>query len=226
MSIYVYVDGENHYIRTQDCWREIHGPLATLDHIRPDESTYVPNHVLITKSAKRLTLDEKGKVFWDKWILGLGNFRLDLLLDTLIARAYYFTSFAGDPNDLHALRRLLRSAGFEPVVVEEKSTLANQRANVLAQQRIIERAKGVDIALTVRLLEDAHRDLFDQCVVFTSDADFLPAIEAVRRLGKRVYVAGYANGLGRESRFEFIPDQFVDLTEVMRRWYKYSPQEG
>jgi len=51
------------------------------------------------------------------------------------------------------------------------------------------------------MLEDAVRQVFDVCHLYTSDVDFLPVIEAVRSRGKPVYVHGYRNGLAKESPF-------------------------
>ena len=65
------------------------------------------------------------------------------------------------------------------------------------------------------LTADAAADLYDACYLFTSDADFLPAIEAVRRLGKQVYVFGYASNLRKRSDYMFVPDLFVDLEKYI-----------
>jgi hypothetical protein len=45
----------------------------------------------------------------------------------------------------------------------------------------------------------------------TSDLDFLPIIEAVRRMGKHVTVLGYKDDASKGREFEYIPDKFVDI---------------
>lgn len=49
--------------------------------------------------------------------------------------------------------------------------------------------------------------------MFTSDAGFLPANEAVRRMGKVVWVYGFASAQAKSSPYLYVPDQFVDLGE-------------
>src|SRR5947209_2292626 len=108
-----------------------------------------------------------------------------------------------------------RSSGreneFEPQVIQEPKALRDQRANLRSQHQLIEKAKRVDIGMTVRVLEDAYLNAYRGCLLFTSDVDFLPVIEAVRRIGKLVFVAGYREGLAERSPLEYVPDRFIDL---------------
>ena len=62
------------------------------------------------------------------------------------------------------------------------------------------------------MVRDAAADLFDICVLFSSDADFITAIEAVRSMGKIVWVFGYGDAIGRSSKLNYVPDKFVDMT--------------
>jgi uncharacterized LabA/DUF88 family protein len=57
-------------------------------------------------------------------------------------------------------------------------------------------------------------------LLFTSDSDFLPAIEAVQRMGKRVTVLGFKKYLKDRSRLEYVPGEFVDMGEVMKTSYR------
>jgi uncharacterized protein (TIGR00288 family) len=79
--------------------------------------------------------------------------------------------------------------------------------------------KGVDIALAVRMLEDATYNNFDRCILVTSDIDYLPAINAVRRMGKQVSVLGFQEGIANDSPFMYVVEGFVDLELVMRDRY-------
>jgi uncharacterized LabA/DUF88 family protein len=189
-----YVDGESHYIRTEKHWQKLHGPGAALETL---------------EGVSSISLHRRGGFFWDHGFVDM------YFTGMPFHRAVYFTSAAGDDNEVHALRLFIRDHGLEPYVVKEPKSLEKQRENAL-RQGIIEKPKGVDIALTVQMIEDAQRDHFDGCVLFTSDVDYLPLIEAVRRLGKRVIVAGYREGLGENSPFEFVPDQFIDLGDDLK----------
>src|SRR5262249_55230097 len=85
---------------------------------------------------------------------------------------------------------------------------------------VIERAKGVDVGLSVRILEDAYANTFQDCLLLTSDVDFLPVVRAVRRMGKQVVVLGYREGSTHRSPLEFEPEGFYDLGEIVRREYQ------
>lgn len=195
---FFYIDGESHYIRSEKAWQSLHGSYARLDCMKfvdePDN-----RHILVNAEAK---------VFWTR------------RMHAGAKRATYFTSVAGDDQQEFQIGVILRDFGLEPFVIRERRQLATQRQNSLLQDCVIEKAKGVDIALAVRMVEDAARDHFDVCHLYTSDIDFLPVVEAVKARGKQVYVHGYRCGLARQSPFYVVPDQFTDLTEVLRTQYE------
>lgn len=63
------------------------------------------------------------------------------------------------------------------------------------------REKGIDVLIALALVLGAERDEFDVAILFSSDTDLVPAVEAVRDIGKRCEVAawrppvGFGNGL-------------------------------
>ena len=192
--MHVYVDGESHFIRSAECIRQVFGEESTME-------------TLATKLPKDfgLTFDKRCKFFW------LSSYDLSISVVEK-KKLVYFTSCTGDDDLLHELRSFLRAKGFEPRIIKEVGTLAKQRDNVLNTDGLIEKPKGIDIALGVRVLEDAQRNTFDECCLFTSDVDYIPVIEAVQRMGKSVAVYGYRNGLGKNSSMTYVPDVFYDLT--------------
>lgn len=199
---FVYVDGESHFIRSENAWRKLHGQEACLDRVR-----------YIGQTDDRLILvDSKAKVFWTR------------KMNPGVHRAYYFTSAAGDEPALHTIRVAIRSFDLEPIVLPERSQLAKQRRNVLKIDRLIEKPKGVDIALAVRMLEDSLQ-AFDVCHLYTSDIDFLPVIQAVRARGKQVYVHGYRDGLSSQSAFLHACDLFTDLEGMLRDQFEIDPSK-
>ena len=113
----------------------------------------------------------------------------------------------------------MRRQRFDPQVIRERRQLSNRRRDLLVSEGIIEKPKGVDISLAVRVLEDAYRGIFNICYSFTSDIDFLPVIRVLQRLGKKVLVFGYEDGLASQSELAFVPDAFVDLGAHMRNCY-------
>jgi len=214
--MHVYIDGESHFIRTEQAVKEVFDASATLESMIEQIETKQQEHLALN-SFYALCFDRRCKFFWT-----------DDAVDTVWNRTktapdcrVYFTSFSGDEDTLHSLKVKLRNYGFEPQIVKEVRSLAKQRGTTLGNDGIIEKPKGVDIALSVRMLEDAHRGAFQECILFTSDVDYIPVIEAVQRMGKRVCVYGYRNGIGKNSAMEYVPFEFLDLTqwiEAKKSW--------
>ena len=201
---YVYVNGESHFIRSEKAWRGLHGDEACLDGLR-----------YVGEADDRLVLvRSNAKIFWTR------------KMNPGVLRSYYFTAAAGDDSALHEIMVTLRNFDLEPFVIAERKTLEQKRQNTLKTQQLIEKAKGVDIALAVRMLEDAHIGAFDICHLYTSDVDFLPLIQAVKGRGKQVVVHGYKNGLAEQSPMLHVPDQFVDLESMLRNECEFCREEG
>lgn len=53
----------------------------------------------------------------------------------------------------------------------------------------VHREKGVDVSLACDLVDLARRDVFDVAYLVSGDADFCPAVDIARSIGKRVFVA-------------------------------------
>jgi hypothetical protein len=212
---YWYVDGESHYWMSDRCWKTIHGEEADLSRLRPNPNAQLPNPVGVDMS-QRMWMHPDAKFFFDVSLMGLAFDSQQRVYD----RKVYFTSFTGAQAGLHAARVRIREAGFEPEVILEEKDLAKRRTNQLKENSLLTKAKGVDIGLAVRMLEDAYHNNFQRCVLLTSDIDYLPVIEAVRRMGKQVFVLGYREGISQDSPFLYVPDLFVDIgEEFMRRNY-------
>lgn len=190
---FVYVDGESHYIRSECAWRKLHGQTANLDSLRYVGQT----------DDKLILVNSAAKVFWTR------------KMNPSAVRAYYFTALVGDDSAMHAIKVSLRDFGLDPIVVRELKQLTDRRKNALKNEGIIEKPKGVDITLTVRMLEDSLH-AFDVCHLYTSDVDFLPVIQAVRARGRQVIVHGYKDGLSSTSPLLHECDLFSDLEVVLR----------
>jgi uncharacterized LabA/DUF88 family protein len=199
---YTYIDGESHYIRSRECAKRIFGDKTELEHLMIN-----PNY---DQGNLGLGVHSRGHFFFD-YTLYRGH------------RDYYFTSITGSDQDVYELQKVIREFNLDPQVKREPGDLAKRRASQLDRERIIEKPKGVDIALAARMLEDAYLDNYGTAMLFTSDVDFLPVIEAVRRIGRRVVVIGYKDGLGNNSPFLYAPDEFRDIGEHMRRAYMLKP---
>jgi len=202
--ISVYIDGESHFIRTERAWSTLHGNGATLGCLRYKDQT----------DDRLVLFVPRANVFWTrKFSAGA-------------SRSVYFTAAVADAQGLHQIKVDLRNFDLEPNVILEKKQAAERRWNKRRDAGVIEKPKGVDIALAVRMLEDAHRHAFDRCHLYTSDADFLPVINAVMAQGKQVYVFGHKDSLADQSELLHVPDQFIDLGEVLRSECEFVPPKA
>ncbi len=93
------------------------------------------------------------------------------------SQTFFYTGI--DSSNLHQKRLLLRLKHLDCQIVSKE---------------VIKRADGsckanLDIELALDLVELA--DTYDTAILVSGDGDFIPAIERVQRLGKRVEVVGY-----------------------------------
>jgi hypothetical protein len=151
---FLYVDGESHYSMTERCCKNILGSDITLEEVKARGG-----------EPGRLRHRADARFFWDSGMPSR-NMRSEL---AFLERRVYFTSFVGTEQGLHDAKVFIRNSGFDPEVVREQKDLAKQRQNQLRAEGLIIKCKGVDIGLSVRILEDAYANLFDECYVATSD---------------------------------------------------------
>ncbi|MEX2287365.1 MAG: NYN domain-containing protein [Planctomycetaceae bacterium] len=215
LRAYVFVDAENHFIRSNAAAQDIVGSARAAEAIAIGARTSsgiigFPNAI----EGKRFGWNPEIQLFWDCYLLSRGGTLAPL--NAHVQRAIYACSCTGDEDKAHSMRVLLRKYEFEPLVIRELKNQQKQRDTKRQQHGLIEKPKGCDIALATRMVADGAADLFDCCFLFTSDADFLPAVEAVRRMGKIVWVFGYADALPERSPYLFTPDRFVDLGHKLK----------
>ena len=122
-------------------------------------------------------------------------------------RATYYTSVQGDDERLQDVRQRLWSLGFHPEVFKKAKG---------------ERAKGVDITLSRDMLAHAYQDNYDAAVLVTGDGDYIPLVEDVKRQGKNVYCAFFADtGYGLNPDLRLAADGYASCGDLVREsWTK------
>ncbi len=116
---YIFVDGENHFIRSTRFLERLHGsPLAA-----QAVAQAITNHTVTTDMVPsscsppvRFLYDESTQVFWDRQFLRI--VRNDFFSEIL--RAVYVTAIQGGTDVEHDANEQLRRFGFEPIVIKEK----------------------------------------------------------------------------------------------------------
>jgi uncharacterized LabA/DUF88 family protein len=208
---YVYVDGENHFHRSEEVASEFlksHRALEALSETRlPIVGERFPRTF---SSERRFGWNANLTFFWD--VLTVRDTR-----EYEISQAVYVCATSGGEEEVHEGKVWLRNNNFEPLVIKEAKHDRSKRENDRKNHKLIDKPKGCDIALATRMVADAAADRYDYCFLFTSDADFLPAVEAVQGMGKVVWVFGYKTGLLIRSKYLYVPQRFIDLDESLRQ---------
>lgn len=74
------------------------------------------------------------------------------------------------------------------------------------------RQKGVDVDLATDMVLFACKDYYDTAILVSGDGDFIPAVEKVKDMGKRVEVACFGNTINEGLRLS--ADTYRDLDGV------------
>lgn len=120
-------------------------------------------------------------------------------------RAYYYTSMPySNADDVTATRLAIRELGFEPRMFP----------------RTQGKSKAVDLALATDALTLAGEGRYEVAVIIAGDGDYVPVVEAVKRLGRHVVVGFFgAKRSGLSEELQIAADDFVDLTGyLVRTW--------
>lgn len=219
MRAFVFIDAENHYLRSvaavealvktenpvQSFARGVNQQTGPLIH--PPQTKWSP-----------YGYDPSIQLFWDSTSLARSGAAYQY--GPIIHRFYYVCSSTGDSSLIYDQQVLLRNYGFDPIIIHEKKIDLNQRKNSRSEFGLIEKPKGCDIMIATKIISDAAANLYDACLLFSSDSDFIPAIEAIRSMGKLALVFGYKSNLKDRSPYLHVPDRFYNLEEILKRDYQ------
>jgi hypothetical protein len=124
------------------------------------------------------------------------------MTEPLPVRSFYYTSIAGDDEIRAEACENLWSLGFEPHVFRKDQSVTG--------------AKSVGVALTKDMLSHAFRGNYEIAVLVSGDGAYVPLLEEVKRLGKRVHVHFPARHASPELKLT--ADVFEDITPMILRW--------
>ena len=125
-------------------------------------------------------------------------------------RAHYYTSAVGDENKLEELRQHLWEIGFH--------------GEVFKKEKQQQKSKGVDITLARDFLSNAYMNNYDAAVLIAGDADYLPIVNEVKRMGKLVYIIFFhGEGSGLSRKLHISSDQFFNISDSFEdAWHNFS----
>ena len=126
--------------------------------------------------------------------LQFDKFALKLAKGRQLQRTYYYNirqESETNPNVGQEQQKFLDSM-YDTPYVEVRLGIWKQRGEIMVE-------KGVDVMLATDLVTNAYNDHYDTAVVVSGDADFYPALQAVKDVGKHIEVAAFDMNLSSES---------------------------
>jgi uncharacterized LabA/DUF88 family protein len=92
--------------------------------------------------------------------------------------------------------------------------------DLVGSKKKTRRQKKVDVQLAVDMLSNAFSNNYDNAILVSGDLDFVPAVEEIFRLGKRVIVAAHSSSCAQELKD--VADQFYPID--LYRFINFSNQ--
>lgn len=90
--------------------------------------------------------------------------------------------------------------------------------------KVVSPGKSVDGRLIFDLLVKAQQNAFDTAVVASGDRDFIPVVEHVKGMNKKVLIASFSTALalGLNSVSDDVIDLDKYITEISQQAYQYT----
>ena len=122
--------------------------------------------------------------------------------NALLGRVSYYDALPNDARETPDLEQYWKAIEVLPDVHLGFGALKGLKPKV--------RQKGVDVLMAVDMLVGAFSDLFDIALLLAGDADFVPAVEEVKRRGVMVVLAASKTSVADELLRA--SDRFIEIT--------------
>ena len=111
-----------------------------------------------------------------------------------LRRTYYYNVRQDNETSANMVQdqKKFLDSMYETPFIEVRLGIWKQRGDTLVE-------KGVDVMLATDLVAHAYQDHYDTAIVVSGDADFYPALQAVKDIGKHIEVAAFDSNLSTES---------------------------
>jgi len=118
----------------------------------------------------------------------------------------------------------LRCVGCIVYLPNKMSSLLPKIQKSGLEVKVVSPQKSVDGRLIFDLLTNAHNDSFDTAVIASGDRDYIPVVEYVKRLNKKVLIASFSSALAHGMAS--VSDEIIDLDkhvkDISAQIYHYS----
>jgi uncharacterized LabA/DUF88 family protein len=131
-----------------------------------------------------------------------------------IIRGFYYTSVCGDDQKHREIENDIRR--FSIGTIASMSLNRTMYPVVFKKRKQSEKAKGVDIRLTIDMLSHTYENNIDCICFFSGDGDFEPVLQEVIRHGKQVFLYSFSDGLNEKllkvcDEVFILDDKFFNL---------------
>lgn len=130
-----------------------------------------------------------------------------------IVRVSYYTYVIGDDDRLKEVNRTIRNLtwGTGPHG-DTNPPRGHLFPRIFKKEQKSAKRKGVDISITVDVLNHVYQGSVDTVYLITGDGDYKPLIEQIVRAGKQVYLAALSDGFN--ETLKEVVDRFIDLDPI------------
>jgi uncharacterized LabA/DUF88 family protein len=204
----IFVDGENFTLRGQEFAKATGLKLERGPYWQRDIFLWMPG----VDAELPLYTDTEERMHNPPWFPGLaGDVPQPTAKDIRSERAHYFTAVTGDDALLMETRLALHQLNFQPEVFKKVKG---------------SRSKGVDISLTTAMLSHAYQGNYEVAYLLAGDGDYVPLIEELRRLGRKVIIVFFASD-GLNPALRIAGNRFIDIGDKFAdRWNRlYKERE-
>ena len=134
----------------------------------------------------------------------------------VVTRAVYYTYSTGDEKRVQEIRKKVKKLRFEqcPYINHGRFYVDIPRnlTPCVFRKKRGQKAKGVDIQMTVDILSHVYQNNLDVVYLVSGDGDYFPVVQEAIRFGKQVYLAAFSSGLN--DNLVNMADRFIMLDPV------------
>lgn len=187
-----FVDGENLAMRYQAMVEKGYKPLNGILH---EKDVYVWHSDIIKEEIQNIL-----RVTYYTYATGEENYILEIKKE--IQAILY--PFKGEQSG--------GGGGGGPFVITfQTRRFGNIVPCVFKKSKKSAKRKGVDIRMTIDMLNSSLMDNVDSIYLLSGDGDFIPLIQEIMRRGKQVYVMALSDGLNPELQVSADGFELLDL---------------
>jgi len=136
------------------------------------------------------------------------TFVLILKEEKNVVRIFFYSGVKPPKENEKKFIKMLKHLEIE--IITKLLKVRNFQCKFCKKRTKIYTEKGIDASLSTDLLWYAFQNAYDIAILVSGDADFIPAIERVRLLGKRVEIWTFKHSIGKELKSKVDKVNFID----------------